>query len=78
MESTPPTRLITELQVFEANKQNWLKTRRDKYVVIRGREILDFFSSFHEGYLAGIAKFGANTEFLVKRVLEHEPVFVVF
>jgi hypothetical protein len=74
----PSTRLSVETALYETNKAAWLQQHRDEFVVIKGNDLLGFFGEFHEAYGAGVEKYGANTDFLVKRVVPHEPVFVVF
>ena len=78
MAMTPPTRLGAEIELYEARKAEWLKDHRGDFVVVKGNEIIGFFTNFHEAYYAGFEKFGANTDFLVKRIVPQEPVFVVF
>jgi len=78
MAAAPPARLGVEIEVYEAKKSEWLKRNRDQFVVIKGKDILGFFVEFHEAYYAGVEKYGADTDFLVKRVVPQEPVFVVF
>lgn len=78
MGTAPPTHLSVELQVYEANKSKWLKSNRDEFVVIKGEDVLGFFSDFHAAYSAAVEKYGINTDVLVKRVVQQEPVFVVF
>ncbi len=78
MAITPPTRLSVETQLYEAQKTKWLQTHRDKFVVIKGQSLLGFFDNFHQAYTAGVAEYGMDIDFLVKRVVSQEPVFLVF
>ncbi|HET9285120.1 MAG TPA: hypothetical protein VFR24_24485 [Candidatus Angelobacter sp.] len=78
MNTTPPTRLSVETQLYEAQKTEWLRTHRDKFVVIKGHNLLGFFDNFHQAYTAGVAEYGMHIDFLVKRVVPQEPVFLVF
>ena len=78
MGTAPQVRLSRELELYDANKQNWLRTHPGKFVVIKGSDQLGFFSEFHEAYRAGVEKYGIDTDFLVKKVVAQEPVFVVF
>jgi len=78
MVTTPSTRLSVETQIYETHKTEWLQSHRDKFVVIKNDEVLGFFSEFHEAYYSGVEKYGVDTDFLVKRVIPREPVFVVF
>lgn len=78
MNTKSPARLRAELEFYEKHKAEWLKAYREQFVVIKADDLLGFFPNFHSAYTAGVSKYGANTDFLVKRVLPHEPVFVVF
>jgi hypothetical protein len=74
----PPTRLNAELELYESNKLDWLRSHPGEFVVIKGNDQLGFFAEFHEAYRAGVEKYGIHTDFLVKKVVAQEPVFVVF
>jgi len=78
MSTAPPTRLSAETELYEAHKREWLQSHRDEFVVIKDTDLLGFFTDFHDAYSAGVAKYGMDTDFLVKRVVPQEPVFVVF
>jgi len=78
MSTAPPTRLTQETELYEAHKSEWLKRHRDEFVVVKGSDLLGFFPNFHEAYFAGSEKYGAGTDFLVKRVVPQEPLFEVF
>jgi hypothetical protein len=78
MSTAPPIRLSVETELYEAQKSNWLRTHRDKFVVIKGRNPLGFFDNFHQAYTAGVSEYGIDAEFLVKRVVPQEPIFLVF
>jgi len=76
--STVPTRLLAETEFYDSHKAEWLRIHRNEFVVAKGTELLGFFTNFRDAYYAGVEKYGMNTDFLVKRVVEQEPVFVVF
>ncbi|HMC30179.1 MAG TPA: hypothetical protein VKL99_05050 [Candidatus Angelobacter sp.] len=78
MSTAPPPRLTAELELYEAHKSEWLKSHRDEFAVVKGNHLLGFYANFHEAYSAGVEKYGINADFLVKRVVPQEPVFVVF
>jgi hypothetical protein len=78
MGSTSPMRLDAEIELYEKHKSEWLKSHRDEFVVVKGNQVLGFFTNFHQAYLAAANRYGMDTDFLVKRVVLHEPVFVVF
>ena len=73
-----PPRLEVETQFYEDHKSEWLGSHRDEFVVVKGNHVLGFYTDFHQAYYAGVEKYGLKTDFLVKRVVLHEPVFVVF
>jgi len=77
MSTALPTRLSVETQLYEAQKSEWLRTHRDQFVVIKEQSLLGFFDNFHQAYTAGVAEYGMNIDFLVKRVVPQEPVFLV-
>jgi hypothetical protein len=77
MATAPPTRLSTELELYEAHKPEWLQSHRDEFVVVKGKGLLGFFTSFHEAYSAGVHEYGADADFLVKRVVPQDAVFVM-
>ena len=78
MSTAPPTRLAVETKLYETHKSEWLQSHRDEFVVVRGTDLLGFFPDFRDAYYAGVERYGINTDFLVKRVVPQEPVFVVF
>jgi hypothetical protein len=75
--SALPMPLKTEMEVFEKHRLEWIRDHHDQFAVIKERSLLGFFNEFHDAYRAGIESFG-DGEFLVKRVVAQEPVFVVF
>ena len=69
-------RLAEELDFYTQHKDEWLRAYRGQhYVVIKGNTVLDFFPTFEAAYYAGADAWGDNTDFLVKQIVEHEPVF---
>ncbi len=71
-------RLAIELKFYKLHKSEWLGQHAGRYVVVRGKDVLGFYSQFVPAYSAGVGAWGLNTDFLVKQVLEHEPAFSVF
>lgn len=71
-------RLATELQYYAKQKLTWLSQKTGEYVVIKGLDVLGFYPNFSSAYRAGVAEYGISADFLVKQILEHEPVFFVF
>jgi hypothetical protein len=65
--------LEIELQYFERQKTDWLKTHAGKFVLIKGEQLSGVFDSDAAAFQAGVALFGAEP-FLVKQVVDNEPV----
>jgi hypothetical protein len=78
MAATQETKLARELEVYALHKNEWLKGQPGQYVVIKGDRILNFYPTFDAAYSAGAGAWGLDTDFLVKQIVEHEPVFFVF
>lgn len=76
MNQAAKSRLESELRLFEETKKSWLRSHKNEYVVIKGNRTLGFYQSFSAAYYAGAQEFGSGTEFLVKKVVETEAVFV--
>jgi hypothetical protein len=62
-----------ELEYYEQHKPEYLKTFPGLYVLIKGDQMLGPFPSSEVALEAGLNRFGL-TPFLVKQVLEHEPI----
>jgi hypothetical protein len=78
MDTAEQARLAVELEYYSQHKDRWLKEAPGKYVVIKAADVLGFYETFEAAYRAGAAAYGIRTDFLVKQILEHEPVFFVF
>jgi len=78
MAADQQSRLAVELAYYAQHKTEWLALKTGRYVVIKDHGLLGFYPNFEAAYRAGAATYGLNTDFLVKQVLEHEPVFFVF
>ena len=72
------SRLAHELELYRSQKDEWLRRHPGKYVVIKGAEVLDFYPNFEAAYTAGAGAWGVETDFLVKCIVENEPVFFIF
>lgn len=70
-------RLGTELGYYAQHKTDWLAQRSGQYVVVKDNGVLGFYPDFESAYRAGAARYGLETDFLVKQILEYEPVFFV-
>jgi len=78
MATEQESRLVTEVEFYGHHRSEWLKEHPGHYVVIKDDIVLDFYLTFEAAYRAGVAAWGVDTDFLVKQILEHEPVFFVF
>jgi len=78
MAAEEQTRLAVELDFYAAHKAEWLEEHFEKYVVVQDRNVLGFYPSFEDAFRAGVGAFGITRDFLVKQVLEHEPVYFVY
>lgn len=65
--------LEKELETYR-KKLSELKDFEGKFVLIRGEDIIDTFSSYEDAMKEGYAKFGVNTPFLVKQIHSIEQV----
>jgi hypothetical protein len=78
MSAGEQARLATELEHYAVHKNEWLTRESGKYVVIKDANVLGFYAAFEAAYRAGASAYGIDTDFLVKQIVEHEPVFFVF
>jgi hypothetical protein len=75
---TPTSQFSAELGVFERHRQEWSRSHPGEFVVIRGDEIAEgFFGTYADALRAGLRRFGARREFLVKQIWVTEPVYLV-
>ncbi len=78
MAASEQSRLAKELGYYALHKKKWLERHRGQYVVVKDSEVLDFYPTFETAFHAGADAWGLSTDFLVKQIVEHEPVFFVF
>jgi hypothetical protein len=78
MSANQQVRLAVELEYFARHKAEWLAHKTGLYVVVKDNGLLGFYPNFEAAYRAGADTYGLSTDFLVKQILEHEPVFFVF
>lgn len=64
--------LKQERDFYEANKAEYLRLYKGKFVLIRDKELHGSFDSFDAAYNAGVDKFG-NAPMLIRRVEEQDP-----
>ena len=65
--------LEKELEFFESKRGEWLRDYKDKFVLIKGEELIDVFSTLEDAYKEGVKRYG-NQPFLIKRVTEEEEI----
>jgi hypothetical protein len=74
---TPPCQgshpLAAELDVYEAHLPDWVD-REGQHVLIKGEEVVGFFSTRDEALMTGYTRFGI-VPFLVKQIAQVEPVY---
>ena len=63
--------LSEELETYNKHKVELLKESAGKYVLIKGKEIINILDTQNDAIRVGIDKFG-NTPFLVKKIEEVE------
>jgi hypothetical protein len=68
--------LERERQFYEAHRADLLERHPGQYVLIKGSELIGAFPNAESAYAAGMERFGVS-EFLVKQVLDREPVVVL-
>jgi len=56
---------------FQAHREEWLKTVRGKYALIKDEECFGFYDTDLKAYEEGVQRFG-SPPFLIKRVLEED------
>jgi len=66
--------LEKELARFAALKAELLKNHGGKFVLIRGEDFCGAYDTAENAYTEGVKRFGREP-FIVKQVLEQEPVY---
>jgi len=77
MDTEQPARLAVELDYYRQHMREWATQKAGQYVVIKNTGVLGFYPDFEAAYRAGAGTYGLETDFLVKQILEYEPVFIV-
>jgi len=76
METATP--LKTELSVFDKHHHEWVQSQLGKFVVIQDQTVVEgFFDEYEDAFRAGIRRFGADRDFLVKQIWKTQPVYFV-
>lgn len=69
--------LQKELEVFEQNKRDWLRSNPGKFVVIADTVVAGFYADYESALNAGLQRFGVKGTFLVKQVWAEQPVYLI-
>jgi len=69
--------LAHELRVFHHHVQEWREKHLGKFVLIKGSEVIGFYSSLDEAFRAGSAKYGLD-EFFIHQIVPDQQVNVTF
>lgn len=67
------TKLATEQKFFSDNKTRFLKSYKNKFLLIKDRRVHGVYDSITEAYSAGLEKFG-NVPMFIKQVTKEEPI----
>jgi len=70
--------LEQELAWYESNKAEWLKTHLGEFALVGKKRAVGFYPTYGAAFEAGLGVFGIGTDFLIKQVVEREPVFVIY
>lgn len=63
--------LEQERQYYEENKEAWLTQHRDRFVLVKGRDLLGVYNTIDEAITEGARLFGLDS-FLVRQVRPFE------
>jgi hypothetical protein len=67
-----------ELEVYHRHQSEWLSVHVGSFVAIQGEQVGGFFDSYAEAFQSGLARFGAEHDFLIKQVCRTEPVYFIY
>ena len=68
--------LSKELAFFEKKKSEFLKTYKNQFILIKGNQLINAFTTETEAYKFGVEKYG-NDPFLIKQVLGKEEAITI-
>ena len=66
-------KLKEELDFFESQKEQWLNLYEGKFLLIKGRKLIDTFTTLEEAYEKGVELFGNSPIFIKKLTREEHP-----
>ncbi len=64
-------KLKEEHRFFMSKKWDWMGRYEGKYLLIKGRELIDYFTTFADAYKAGVRRFG-HEPFFIKKLVRFE------
>ena len=65
--------LQQEYKLFLSHLEEFSRTHLHKFVLIKGEQVVDFFTSYEQALRAGLSQFG-NVPFFIEEVKEEEEV----
>ena len=74
---TAERKLAAELDLFERNRKEWLRSHPGEFVVIAGASIAGFYPDYEAAFKAGLEMVGLGKSFLVKQIWAEEPVYLI-
>ena len=69
--------LDKEYEVYNKNKERLASESADKFVLIKGEEIVDTYTSYEDALKAGLKQFG-NVPFFIRQIEYPEEVHFFF
>ena len=71
-----PEALATELETYEAKRDDLVRQAEGSYVLIKGTEVAGIYPTAEEAYEAGLARFGLDG-FMMREIRKHDiPVSI--
>lgn len=67
--------LDRETSIYQIHIDEWRKSHLSEFVLIKGHEVIGFFSSLNEAFSLGTKRFGLD-EFFVKQITPTDSVNV--
>ena len=67
-----PDTLREERRFFDEHFAEWLKWYKDRWVVIRGRELIGHYRTAEAAYEEAVKRLGCREAFLIERVTEEK------
>ena len=68
-----PIALEQEYKFFLSHLEEFSKTHLHQFVLIKGEQVVDFFTSYEQALREGLIRFG-NVPFFIEEVKEEEEV----